>query len=334
MNTIRTMTGWVLFLVMAVAAAFFWRQSALLGRENMALRQGLKGMEVDVLAMSRDIQMLREQIDRAEAIISILPEHDESVKKTIEDPMDAEQDSVEPGALNMGEILEVFLDHGDDASPLAGPFAGFMQMFRGPQGEQLLETSVKMNLNMQFQDFFDMLAPDEAEAARDILHDYLMQTAKRSMDMFEAAEYNEAIDAAMESDRETMRKALREVIGEEGLQLYEQYEEELPAKILDASLDTQLRMFAGRLSEETRDMVRYTLVEELVEAQPDPAMPFPDVASADNILQTQRDAYGRALERLAPHLHEDEYTIVENFIRQQYQILDMAELMMPSSPSQ
>jgi hypothetical protein len=191
-----------------------------------------------------------------------------------------------------------------------------------------MKASVRMNLNMQYQDFFDALAPDTVETVRAILDEYLVNIAKLSLDMFTKTGAKDALEATAESYREAMRDALRQAIGEDGLHLFEQYEEELPGKMLDTSLDMQLRMFASRLSEETRDLVRHVLVEELYDLQGDPKTPFINQETMGEIMYTQRDAYESALQRLAPLLQEDEYAIVEGFIQQQQLVFDLAETMM------
>ncbi len=322
METIRTMTAWVLFLIMAVIAAFFWQQSASRGRQNIALKSVINEMEGQVLAMAHDIDILRDQVTQAEEVIAMIHKPDAFDEETA-----GHSDGDILGGLNLSRVLDALLDPNQETSDTPSRLAGLVDMFSGPQGEELMKASVRMNLNMQFQDFFDMLAPDAVETVRAILDEYLVNVAKLSLDMF-ANTGDKAAQAAAESYRETMRDALRQAIGEEGLQLYEQYEEELPGKMLDTSLDMQLRLFAGRLSEETRDLVRCVIYEELYDLQTAPAAPVVNPETMGDLMITQREGYERALHRLAPLLQEDEYAIVEGFIQQQQQIYDLAETMM------
>lgn len=95
MDSVRTILPWVLFVIMAVVAAFFWQQSAAHSRENEALRNVLDEMKSQVRAMSRDIDKLSEQVNEAEAVIRSLDAFDEIVGQPLA-PRPAEETSVLP----------------------------------------------------------------------------------------------------------------------------------------------------------------------------------------------------------------------------------------------
>ncbi len=332
MDTARALVPWVLFLLMAIVAAFFWHQSDTRGRHIASLSATIAQMETHIEELTGSVDSLEDQVERAMATIAALREAAPPASDVDEDADDADGASAGMDDLlgmSMGDMLDTLLS--DDASgdtPDNAAFEMMTELFRGPQGEQMLDMSTQMTMNMQYADFFNMLPPESVDAVREIMGDYLIHTARLSMGLLDGGADREGAATAMEATRETMLTELRGVIGDDGVAMYEQYEQELPGRMLDQALEMQMGMFARGLSAETQELVRHTLVEELLAAQPENMMAFPTPDAMRDGVLTQQEAYERALERLAPHLMEEEYETVHGFVQQQQQMMDMFGSMM------
>ncbi|HDP34447.1 MAG TPA: hypothetical protein ENN29_04990 [Candidatus Hydrogenedentes bacterium] len=318
MDTFRTLVGWGLFLVMAIAAGFFWRQSAVRGKHINEMGDTIAAMAEQIQQLTASVADMESQMEQAEMLIGKLNKRD--IEENAADTAEAGNDMLSGMSqlgLTFGDMLDMLLNDFETENEKAG--VNFMaEMFQGPQGEQMLEMGVRMMLDMQFGEFFTQVAPESVDAVKEIIGDYMIHSARIGIGLVDAGDA--AVASAftdMESTRLTMLSELRGVIGDEGVAMYEQYERELPGRMINQSLEMQLGMFARGLSAETRDMVRRTLTEELIASQPADMMTMPTPRNLEAGMQMQDEAYERALERLTPHLTEEEYGVVERFVRQQ-----------------
>ena len=232
--------------------------------------------------------------------------------------------------MSFGNILDALMQSGDSETSDMSVLGSMMNMLKSPQGDKMLEAGVNMTVNMQYADFFNLLAPETVETARKIIGNFMTRTARYGIDFMNGGD-DANLDTAkntMESERAAMLAELKNAIGDDGVALFEQYEQELPGKMMDQALEMQLGMFAQGLSAETQDMVRQTLVEELLAAQPDNGATTSSTLATQTMMETQGEAYNRALERLSLQVTEDEYAVVERFVQQQQQMVNMFSTMM------
>jgi len=63
METLRAMTGWILFLIMAILAAFFWHQSDTRGKRIEELTARIMEIDAQISHLTDDIIALRERMN-------------------------------------------------------------------------------------------------------------------------------------------------------------------------------------------------------------------------------------------------------------------------------
>jgi hypothetical protein len=334
MDTLRTLAGWLLFIAMAILAGFLWRESAERGSHIVTLSDTISQMEQQMTQLAANVDSLENQIEESEKTIAGLKAELEKVKE----PEAASQQgqASDDAGLTFGDIMDSLMGGADAGKNEANALGSMMKMFQTPQGEKMLDTGVSVAMNMQFADFFNTLAPEHVEAVREILSGFMVHTARLGINFMNAKDGD--MDSAVTeitAARETMLSDLRNVIGDEGVALFEQYEQELPARMMDQTIQMQLGMFAGGLSEETRTLVRQTLVEELVAALPENGAALPGPLGARATMENQDEGYSRALERLSGQLTEEEFGVVEQFVNQQQQMVNMfSNMMLPDEEAE
>jgi hypothetical protein len=140
-----------------------------------------------------------------------------------------------------------------------------------------------------------------------------------------------------------MLSELESVLGADGVEQFRDYQSVATERMVEQSMDMQLGLFAGGLSQEGRAVVRDVLVEEMLPAQPDPANLGQTSEPMNGALDQQRAVFDRALQRLQPALTPEDYMVVQGFVQQQNDILEMVGGMFgpkpldassPGSPSQ
>lgn len=67
MDTLRAFSGWVLFLIMAVIAAFFWQQSDARGRRIEELTRKMVEIDAQINYLGNELAQLRDYIADAES---------------------------------------------------------------------------------------------------------------------------------------------------------------------------------------------------------------------------------------------------------------------------
>lgn len=72
MDALRALTGWILFLIMAVIAAFFWQQSDARGRRIDELTGRITEIDAQIVSLGRDIAALQKALTQAESLFEEL----------------------------------------------------------------------------------------------------------------------------------------------------------------------------------------------------------------------------------------------------------------------
>ncbi len=332
MNRMFAWAGWVAAVVATVCAVWF----ALDGQRRAAEATRIGG---EVAALREDLKKTRAAMDE----LTAKSEAAEAARAAKTEKPGASEKAATPSffesALGMlkgsstaaaGKKMDVAeMMKGLMKSDGKGGLGGLAAMFEGPQGEQMMNMSAKFATNMQYDPFVNglQLAPEDRQQVRDILTKYNSEVMRKSMGALQGKSDFASVSTDTKALKEQMRAELKAVLGTDGMAEFDAYEEEMPERMLNQSMDMQLGLFAGGLTEENRTMVRDVLVEELLPGQPDPTAP----ASPDqmgSLSETQRAAFERALQRLQPSLPPDQYAEVESFVRQQQDIMDMVTGMM------
>lgn len=211
--------------------------------------------------------------------------------------------------------------------------AQMMKMFEGEQGKKFAEMSADAAIPMYYNDLFDMLAlpPDAEKQVRGILRDHMVRMIQAGADFAKEGEGAEA-GKKLEEDMETaLRKDLAEVLNENGLAIYDEYQENFEARVLKKTFDMQIGMFTSGLSDEDRAIAVDVMVEEMLgvgeEMQGFGAMNNPNVA------QAQLDALERSRVRLSTVFDEQQMAQIDRLLEQQRAGLEMWQSMMDSEDS-
>lgn len=69
METLRALTGWVLFLVMAILAAFFWHQSDTRGKYIEELTTRIVEIDAQISRLRDEIVALHERMNENQAVL-------------------------------------------------------------------------------------------------------------------------------------------------------------------------------------------------------------------------------------------------------------------------
>lgn len=73
METFRALSGWVMFLIMAVMAAFFWHQSDTRGKRIEELTTRIAEIDAQIDRLTGDIISLREHMAETQPLPAIGP---------------------------------------------------------------------------------------------------------------------------------------------------------------------------------------------------------------------------------------------------------------------
>lgn len=214
-----------------------------------------------------------------------------------------------------------------------GGMAQMMKMFEGEQGKKFAEMSAETAIPMYYGDLFDMLAlpPDAEKKVREILRDHIVRQIQAGAAFAKGgggAEAGEKLEKDMEA---ALREDLAKVLNENGLAIYDEYQENIEARVLKKSFDMQIGMFTSGLSEEDRAMVVDVMVEEVLGAgenlQGFGAMNNP------NAMQAYLDAFERSRVRLGTVLDEQQMAQIDRFVQQQRASIEMFQGMMNTEES-
>ncbi|MBA2727450.1 MAG: hypothetical protein H0U49_04675 [Parachlamydiaceae bacterium] len=112
------------------------------------------------------------------------------------------------------------------------------------------------------------------------------------------------------------------------LALFDQYVEEMPRHTLEQSYDLQLKMSGSKMKPESPDLIKKTLVEEVLELMPDYGKPDSiSMTNPQKAFESQTVVIDRARENLRTKMDGDQFAFANQFFNQQEAQLKMAEQM-------
>lgn len=223
----------------------------------------------------------------------------------------------ESSAIDPEPLLEALLGNVSGGGG-EGPAAAVKNLLGGGGGD-LMRNSAAMSVDMMYGPF--LAGYDHAPETRDALRDALVESAVGALDL--AGDFfgggGDDLAARGEAVLADMRERVRAILGDDGHAAFTAYEEEMPRRMMEESLDMQLRLLGGGLDEDHREVVRGVLVDEMLATLPEAgSMAVP--GNFDEAMAGQTEAYERALDRLRAALPEDQFAHAERFLRQQIQM--------------
>jgi hypothetical protein len=190
----------------------------------------------------------------------------------------------------------------------------------------------------------DLNLPADVDAqVRDILAAHMSAEMERGMAAMEGGKMPSGADTRTAADaaRVELRNQVAQVLTPEELAKWDEYQEDLPRHMLEQSVDMQLNMFASSMDDDTRQVIRDTLVEEMLASQEELQATETPLEIGDQF-ERQSVAYANAREILANTLTEEQYQQADRFLTQQEQMVaasmemfrGMMEDDLPGSPSE
>ncbi|MBI5093783.1 MAG: hypothetical protein HZB26_15250 [Candidatus Hydrogenedentes bacterium] len=201
------------------------------------------------------------------------------------------------------------------------PFKGLGEMFKGEKGKALAKMSVDMQVNAMYGPFFkDLNLPaDVEEQARGIVSKNLEAQMQAGLKMMSGEKVDtEQMGKESQNAQKQIRDELSKVLSADELAKYDQYQEDMPRHTLEQSYDMQLSMSGSSMKQESRDLIKQTLVEETLASVPDFGKPGSSTEkNPASAFDAQLAAIDRSRERLRTQLDEEQYALAERFLNQQ-----------------
>ena len=204
----------------------------------------------------------------------------------------------------------------------------FVKMFKD---DETIVASAGMQVNMQYAMLLSdlKLPPDVEEKVRDILTESLADQIRFAVKAAKDGTLNSGPpEGARDKHMEKLRGELSKVLNAEEMAVWEDYEANKESFMLQQSYDMQLATFAPSMSQDTRNVVKQVMAEEVLAAHNEPAVG--ESSGVDAIVNRQTAAFEQSLQRLSTQLTEDEYAQVERFLEQQIQQTRTSQQMMRS----
>ncbi len=219
-----------------------------------------------------------------------------------------------PGAPGAGEGEE-------DRNPLAA----LGEMLQGEGMEQMMENSVLAQVSMMYGDFLrsDALSPEKREALRELLNAYAKAQMRDGLDAFTGKADWEEVQAYQQEAQAQRDAEIAALLSPTELEAWEDYQAELPRRMMSQSMDMQLGMFAPGLDADARALARDVIVEEVLMAEE--ADPSTTPAGA---VQGMSQAMANARERLTGALGEEDLQQLDLFMQQMEQFAQIGQGMM------
>ena len=204
------------------------------------------------------------------------------------------------------------------------PAAAFARMFGGEKGEEMAQFSARAAVEMQYVDFFAELGlPAEVEErAREIIIENMTALIRKGL----GAAKEGGLGGPQQTGEEMLaelRTSLAEVLNEEELAFWDEYEKTKEERVLKKSFGMQLGMFG--MTPEGRELATDVLVEEFIAAKDRIQQ---DAAAANDAragIDMQLESLDNARERLAEELPEQQLAHFDRFIEHQRGAMRMVE---------
>ena len=284
--------------------------------ENDRLRSQAEQLTVQrdrMAAMESQVDALTQQVRDADA----------ELRQPAETALEAT--ATEPPASDAAEAKA------EESSEDGPSVPNFMKMFQGEEGKKMREASARMAVDMQYASLLKDLAlpPEVDQQVRDILAASAMDQMEQGMGMMEGNSKVSGKDMKTWQDAATadLRTQLSQVMTADELAQWEVYEADKDRHVMEQSFDMQLNMFGNAMDEDTRLVVRDTLVDQMLASQEELAASDRPMEVGDHIGR-QREVYTRTREALATALTEDQYRQADRFLAQQESMLEVSMQMM------
>ncbi len=243
--------------------------------------------------------------------------------------------TAEPGATADKEIdqgkalLDMFASMKDESQPAeaGGEMTNVLsRMFEGESGEQI----ARMTVNMYYGDLFQelKLPKDTEQQVRDIIAKYAAEQIRQGMGALKEGSAPEDMKGVEEEIEERLRDELSRILTAEEMAVYDEYQDTMRERVLDQTYEMQLSMFAGGLTPENREIVKQTIIDEMLAMEANVTQYPAGASDIQAAFDIQRAAYERARERLLDVLDEDQLTVFDQFIETQQQMVETALQMM------
>lgn len=327
--------GWILALVGFAAGGYYVPKYYSAQEELVLLKsqvQGLRALLEKAQEPGPDGLTAREQMYN---------EHRDGVDTALIQPRPT--DSAESPSPEAVETAKLEPSEGQPAATPGAPMANMMQnmakMFEGEKGEEMLQMTVQMQLEMMYGPLFQELGLAEEQAAqvRAILGDSLegqitagMELMKDGMsDPVKGAE----LKGAFEADKVATRSRLEEVLTPEQMAAYDAYEAEKPRRMLEQQFTMQLQMLAPGFDEESRQVVAETIADEMLASGQDFTSGMPP-SDMNAVFDAQMAALERARASLMDQMTEEQLRQFDNFTTQLRVGLEFARQMFNTGEAQ
>ena len=226
-------------------------------------------------------------------------------------------------------LLDMFASMTDKDQPAEQGQAmtnALSKMFEGEGGEQL----ARMTVNMYYGDFFQELnLPQETEQqVRDIIAKYTAEEITKGLKGLGEGIASSDIEGMSEEIEERLRDELSRILTAEEMTVWDEYQDTMQERVLDQTYEMQLNMFAGALTPENHEIVKQTIIDEMLATDVDHTQIAAGPTDIQAAFDIQRAAYERARERLLDLLGEDQLAVFDQFVETQQQMLEMAIQMM------
>lgn len=221
---------------------------------------------------------------------------------------------------------------GEDRNPLAA----LGEMLQGEGMEQMMETSVLAQVSMMYGEFLrsDALSPEKREALRELLNAHATAQMRDGLDALTGKADWEEVQAYQQEAQAQRDAEIAALLSPTELEAWEDYQADLPRRVMSQNMDMQLSMFAPGLDADARALARDVIVEEMAIAEDQAVQEaLARVAPGTTVTgvggaQTVSQALGNARERLAGALGEEDFDELDTFMRQMEQFAQMGEEMM------
>lgn len=305
--------------VVALIGSLVWAFS--LQQRVQSLNQAVTDSQQQAQTLKDQAGRQDEQVRRLEETVGQLEQRLAAIK-----PQDASTTPAPGDAAATGEPAAESQKPAEEANPMANIF----KMFEGEQGKKFAETSADMAMNMQYADLFAALAlpPETEQKVRGIIRDYMVRAMQASAEFMKDGATPESAKKFEDDFEAEMRTELSKVLTNEGMAIFDEYEEGAPERMLRKSFEMQLGMFAPSLTEQNRTMVIDVMVEEMMalDQEPGSLATMSDPAA----IKGQLDALERSRQRLSTVLDEQQMAQIDGFIQQTRMGIEMFTQMMSS----
>lgn len=329
------LAGWMIAFAVSGAAVILElklqearnKQEAELNHIVALERQLLELMNVqeDVKAQSEEMtKKLVEMVSSLEKLKAMLLEQQRVSPKSLDNPVEDEK-PLARGTPVEGNHEEMHKDEPAEFSKALN------DLFNGENGDAMVKMGADMSVNMLYGQLFNdlQLPANVADQAKDIISIHMASQMKASLKLLSSNEVEKTrIVEEQKNAEKQLRDELASMLTPNELTLYDQYQEQIPRNSLELNYDIQLKMTGASMSPETSDLIKRSMVDEILAVIPD----YGKFGSASTLnpqstIDLQMAAIGHVRERLQDQLDSDQFAMADQFLKQQGTQLQLAQEM-------